>query len=223
MKMNQSMKTTMSLAAAMGTLALATSAQAATTIVGGPADFTLSSSSAAGATHDNLPASFDSLMAPGDITPSATSTLGSFPVSNLTDGDLGTGSGTSSWASGSAATVTLTLDFASADVAGIILNWGWGDRTPGDYEVKIDGISLGSIDVDTAGGTGSAESNELNTYIIFDSVQSGATKIEVIGSNGNNSSWGFDEIEVYTGVVPEPSTTALLGLGGLALILRRRK
>ena len=223
MKMNQSMKTTMSLAAAMGTLALATSAQAATTIVGA-ADFTLSSSSAAGATHDNLPASFDSLMAPGDITPSATSTLGSFPVSNLTDGDLGTGAGSSSWASGSASTVTLTLDFASADVAGIILNWGWGDRTPGDYEVMINGTtSLGSIRVDTAGGTAGAESNELNTYIIFDSVQSGATKIEVIGSNGNNSSWGFDEIEVYTGVVPEPSTTALLGLGGLALILRRRK
>ena len=215
----------MSLAAAMGTLALATSAQAATTIVGA-ADFTLSSSSAAGATHDNLPAAFLAQLAPGDpgdITPSATSTLGSYPVSNLTDGDPTHAGTSSSWASGSAATVTLTLDFASADVAGIILNWGWGDRTPGDYEVKIDGISLGSIDVDTAGGTGSGQSNELNTYIIFDSVQSGATKIEVIGSNGNNSSWGFDEIEVYTGVVPEPSTTALLGLGGLALILRRRK
>ena len=225
MKMNQSMKTSMSLAAAMGTLALATSAQAATTIVG-VADFTLSSSSAAGATHDNLPAAFLAQLAPGDITPSATSTLGSFPVSNLTDGDLGTGAGSSSWASGSASTVTLTLDFASADVAGIILNWGWGDRTPGDYEVMINGTtSLGSIRVDTAGGTSGAESSELNTYIIFDSVQSGATKIEVIGTNGggNANTWGFDEIEVYTGVVPEPSTTALLGLGGLALILRRRK
>ena len=213
----------MSLAAAMGTLALATSAQAATTIVGA-ADFTLSSSTSSGTVHDNLPAAWVSAqLAHGDITPSATSTLGSYPVSNLTDGDPTHSGPSSSWASGSAATVTLTLDFASADVAGIILNWGWGDRTPGDYEVKIDGISLGSIDVDTAGGTGSGQSNELNTYIIFDSVQSGATKIEVIGSNGNNSSWGFDEIEVYTGVVPEPSTTALLGLGGLALILRRRK
>ncbi|WP_309489801.1 PEP-CTERM sorting domain-containing protein [Oceaniferula flava] len=36
--------------------------------------------------------------------------------------------------------------------------------------------------------------------------------------NGNAQ---FDYLEV--GVVPEPSTTALLGLGGLALILRRRK
>jgi hypothetical protein len=224
MELNKHMKTTMSLAAAMGTLALATSAQAATTIVGA-ADFTLSSSSAAGATHDNLPAAFLAQLAPGVITPSATSTHGSFPVSNLTDGDLGTGSGTSSWASGSASTVTLTLDFASADVAGIILNWGWGDRTLGDYKVKINGTSLGSIQVDTAGGTTGAESSELNTYIIFDSVQSGATKIEVIGTNGdgNANAWGFDEIEVYTGVVPEPSTTALLGLGGLALILRRRK
>ena len=195
MKLNKSMKTSMFLAAAVGVLA--TSAQAATTIEG-VADFTLSSSSAAGATHDNLPAAFLAQLAPGVITPSATSTLGGYPVSNLTDGDLGTGSGSSSWASGSASTVTLTLDFASADAAGIILNWGWGDRTPGDYEVVINGTtSLGSIRVDTAGGTSGAESSELNTYIIFDSVQSGATKIEVIGTNGNNTSWGFDEIEVY--------------------------
>ena len=33
---------------------------------------------------------------------------------------------------------------------------------------------------------------------------------------------GFSEIR-FGGAVPEPTTTALLGLGGLALILRRRK
>ncbi|MFK7911230.1 MAG: PEP-CTERM sorting domain-containing protein [Akkermansiaceae bacterium] len=50
------------------------------------------------------------------------------------------------------------------------------------------------------------------------------------GISGLNSSGGsMDEIRLgndlvdVVGVVPEPSTTTLLGLGGLALILRRRK
>lgn len=203
-------------------LALATSAQAATTILG-TANFTLSSSSAAGTTHDSLPAAFSAQLAPGSITPSSTSNHPSFPVSNLTDGDLTHADVNSAWASDSASTVTLTLDFASANVAGIILNWAWANRTTGDYQVKINGTSLGSFQVDTAGGTGAAESTEKNTYVIFNSVQSGATQIEVIGTSGPVNQWGFDEIEVYTGAVPEPSATALLGLGGLALILRRRK
>jgi hypothetical protein len=33
----------------------------------------------------------------------------------------------------------------------------------------------------------------------------------------------WDEVRLDIAAVPEPSTTALLGLGGLALILRRRK
>ena len=41
------------------------------------------------------------------------------------------------------------------------------------------------------------------------------------GGGGNAQQVLLDDI-VITGV-PEPSTTALLGLGGLALILRRRK
>jgi hypothetical protein len=41
--------------------------------------------------------------------------------------------------------------------------------------------------------------------------------------NLNNGSAGYDNIRLVAVTVPEPSTTALLGLGGLALILRRRK
>ena len=200
--------------AAVACIALtATSAWAGVSVIGTP-DFTLSSSTSSGTTHDNLPAAFVSQIAPGDITPSATSTFGSFPVSNLTDGDRATGGTSSSWASGSAATVTLTMTFPSANVAGIILNWGWGDRTPGDYEVVINGTtSLGSIQVDTGGGTAGTESAEPNTYIIFDSLQSGVTTIEVIGSNGggNANAWGFDEIEAYIGVPPATPGTLIYG------------
>ncbi|MFT6793188.1 MAG: hypothetical protein ACJAR1_001178 [Rubritalea sp.] len=57
-------------------------------------------------------------------------------------------------------------------------------------------------------------------------AQSGFDKINTNHGNGLSSRW--DELRIgatYADVtpVPEPTTTALLGLGGLALILRRRK
>lgn len=43
------------------------------------------------------------------------------------------------------------------------------------------------------------------------------------GSNSTQKSLIFDEVDVQGVAVPEPSSAALLGLSGLALILRRRK
>ena len=44
------------------------------------------------------------------------------------------------------------------------------------------------------------------------------------GDETSGDKWGLTEMRIDgTAVVPEPSSTALLGLGGLALILRRRK
>ena len=40
---------------------------------------------------------------------------------------------------------------------------------------------------------------------------------------GNLSIATYDNISITGTVVPEPSTTALIGLGGLALIIRRRR
>ena len=50
-----------------------------------------------------------------------------------------------------------------------------------------------------------------------------AIKFDFLATDGNGSSV-YREIDVLgSAAVPEPTTTALLGLGGLALILRRRK
>jgi hypothetical protein len=47
-----------------------------------------------------------------------------------------------------------------------------------------------------------------------------ALRVEIVGSGVQST---YDNISLTAVAVPEPSTTALLGLGGLALILRRRK
>ena len=50
-------------------------------------------------------------------------------------------------------------------------------------------------------------------------TNAGAQDIQIDGMNGS----GATVIATFAEAVPEPTTTALLGLGGLALILRRRK
>ena len=67
-----------------------------------------------------------------------------------------------------------------------------------------------------------------NDYTTSEIIFSGGTDLAYLefrgqsgGSNGTDGGMLLDNISVAS--VPEPSTTALLGLGGLALILRRRK
>ena len=62
----------------------------------------------------------------------------------------------------------------------------------------------------------------------FSSVTASWMRIGIDGTyenTGGGRSWlgGLGEVRFEGTAVPEPSTTALLGLGGLALILRRRK
>lgn len=51
----------------------------------------------------------------------------------------------------------------------------------------------------------------------------GASLSLAVDSGQSNNRWSVTGLEVSYTAVPEPSSTALLGLGGLALILRRRK
>ena len=211
-------KTTTSILAAA--VILTGSAHAAVSIVGS-ADFTLSSTTSTGTSHDNQPASFYELVDPGSITPSGDVGGGS-SLAKLIDDSWATGhlSGANSWYSPIAASATITLSFPSANLAGLAFNWAWNDRDEGNYEVLINGTtSLGTFNVDS-GSQSALESNEPNTYVVFDSPQIGVTSVQ-INMSGGNGKWGLDELEVWA--VPEPSSTALLGLGGLALMLRRKR
>lgn len=64
--------------------------------------------------------------------------------------------------------------------------------------------------------------SEVNTgQGVFDTTDVDGILVEV-ASELKSADWQFDQIEGIN-QIPEPSSTALLGLGGLALILRRRR
>lgn len=75
----------------------------------------------------------------------------------------------------------------------------------------------------TLGGAGANVSS--SDFLIADGDSLTFFLVGTQNSGGATRLWGFDNISVSgtTIPVPEPSSTALLGLGGLALILRRRK
>ncbi|MFK7910125.1 MAG: PEP-CTERM sorting domain-containing protein [Akkermansiaceae bacterium] len=101
---------------------------------------------------------------------------------------------------------------------------------PGDFDLNVqdaDSASFGQFVGNFAQGTGNASSFNPNV-ITFEVVSNGTDDIilqMVQGTptaGGGTGGWfGYNGMEID--VVPEPSSTALLGLGGLALILRRRR
>jgi hypothetical protein len=196
------------------------SAQAAITLVGSP-DFSVSSASTS--PFDD-PGSYR--IDPGTITPSTTmGSVSSYTIDKLADGNHTHDAG--AWASASSpGGGTVTLTFPSTNVAGMTFDWAWGDRTPGDYEIVINGsTSLGTFNVDAAGGTTAQQSTEPITHILFDSVQANVTSIDInmsYAGAGNTNSWGSDEMEVFE-AVPEPATMSLLAIGGLGVLLKRRR
>lgn len=88
------------------------------------------------------------------------------------------------------------------------------------------------LDSATRIGTGSVGARDnyalLNNGTVLDfsvdATASGEIWFEFRSGSGNNGTGAtINALSIEGAVVPEPSSTALLGLGGLALILRRRK
>lgn len=199
MKIHKSIKTILTLAGA--SLVCSATLQAATLIVNG--DFEDGDA-------DNTP--FDG---PG------------WSASTLThesDDDLGTGSYVYSWGSRQSTDQDIIAAWTTADTIDIslitaIASWGNGS---GDVLVELrrasDDFVLWSS---TAASTSTAVTHDWSIDASTLAATAGENlnlKLSVLG-NGNI----IDDVSLELNAVPEPSTTALLGLGGLALILRRRK
>ena len=211
MKLNKQIKTTMSLAAAMGSLALATSANAASvaavSISGGSVGLTGYASGWTFSTSTTI----------------YVTDLGKFDANG---GGLGADVqvGIYSVATDSLITSTTVLASSTPEANGSY-NAYYASITPltlvaGDYFVAATDQGTDSfvrndsrtMAPEITWGTGRALSGSSGT------LQATVSAYGTTGSGYFGGTFKYD-----TSPVPEPSTTALLGLGGLALILRRRK
>ncbi|MGJ8655206.1 MAG: PEP-CTERM sorting domain-containing protein [Akkermansiaceae bacterium] len=122
---------------------------------------------------------------------------------------------------------TLTADQAIGETLrlGVIGGTNNGDSRLGFTDLTITAGGLSASTTDNRGAnTGNAPDLyffDITGLVTGDTIVISAANSNTVGSNFNAATIGgitFDTI-----VVPEPSSTALLGLGGLALILRRRK
>ena len=200
------MKTTMSLAAAMGCLA-ATSANAAITLTNPSFEDTTSTSPPTGWTRSSG-VNFQSRGAAGGLNPTDGTRMA------WTNNGF-TGYQTVGEVIQLGTTYTLTVDVGTTGFA----------TSTGTFRLYGDAGFATAI-----GGAESAVAVTTNaTWITDQSVSFTATAAEAgqllgvsFGTTGGvQNEW--DNLRLTAVAVPEPTTTALIGLGGLALILRRRK
>ena len=121
------------------------------------------------------------------------------------------------YANGSGLDQTINIGNLSASTS-YLVQIGFGDdRTAGyldfDFSVFLNGADKGDIQWNTA-------DSGADPYALATVLVSGETALAFELQSNNTIGPGISFVTVQS--VPEPSTTALLGLGGLALIFRRR-
>ena len=194
MKINKQMKTTMSLASAMGSLALATSANAAVISV---SDYVISTG--VGVLDPNTGTTFGD--SGNQLNDNVTSTSGSNTVG--WDYNSGTDRPLTTFDLGSAWDVQ-TIDIYTRTSNGTI--------TSIDISVSLDDSTYSTV----TNYAFSAPTASLDVSLLDNARYVRVTTY--------STDWSMiSEVDFNGDAVPEPTTTALLGLGGLALILRRRK
>jgi hypothetical protein len=247
MKMNQSIKTTMSLAAAMGGLALtAGMANAALSITSSGFSGTSLAVDTTGtsdwgyAPSGQFPTPLYSDLAysasgvSGNAVVSDSSTIGAVTVSNNSvasktanaviftfDGNNAIGAfGNLQSGEQDAWDITFNDLTVGTNVITLYLGHNKGDRVY-DFDVFLNGVA------DITDTSARLDTYSTGAYAVKYEITVEATTATddlrlLFGSPNGGSGEGY--FAGYTvAAVPEPTTTALLGLGGLALILRRRK
>jgi hypothetical protein len=130
--------------------------------------------------------------------------------------------GGTTWTITGAYNTSTTLDISSYASGTVYIMAGGYDT------IFQTGITMrGSGQTDLVAGSGSIDPPTqrtlyLNTFT-FDNSEGNYDSIEFTYTGNSSNRARYMGVIVDAAAVPEPSTTALLGLGGLALILRRRK
>jgi hypothetical protein len=128
---------------------------------------------------------------------------------------------------------TISLDWSFDQVSYWI---GANLQIPGTGDVRFfygTGAGADGTDIDTLGLTQIGSTVNIPLVVPSGTEQFRSGSVDVSSLSAGSTIWmdftqtsGFfviDNVSVTAVGVPEPTTTALLGLGGLALILRRRK
>ncbi len=92
-----------------------------------------------------------------------------------------------------------------------------GDNRGGALSTRVMNVGDGTTVATTSGAVSTSGSWIIGTFTADAATQ------DFHSSHGTNVSSELNAYQLRNVTVPEPSSTALLGLGGLALILRRRK
>ena len=123
---------------------------------------------------------------------------------------------------------TFTFAFTNQTIGEILIwNYSQNDARGLDAITKVE-IDTGSgftdlslsLTLQTASAAGD-KAQSLGLGTAYTGVNAIRLTVAQADTGGGESAGGFNEVAFST--VPEPSSAALLGLGGLALILRRRK
>lgn len=144
------------------------------------------------------------------------------PNQNIKDGSSWTGTFQITVAAGFTADLSfITFDFDSLNSSGNLQ--GAAQIRNITFDMTINGSAYGS----QQGGDIAGTANNVATFTENLQLSEGVHTIVITADGNSNGVFApIDDFSIngaVTAAVPEPSSTALLGLGGLALILRRRK
>lgn len=148
------------------------------------------------------------------------------PDENIATGNLGfwTGTFTFDVLAGFTADLTdITFDYDSRAASGLLQNAS--NMRDILFVVTVDGVAYGSLFGGVVAGAADFEATITDSLSLAEGTHTVVITAASAGSQGVFTS--IDDLSINGAVnpvvVPEPSSTALLGLSALALILRRRK